>query len=376
LSDTPSLKITEVNTSTEFFALENVWKQLLTKCDHTVFSTWEWVSTWWRNFNEGKKLRVIYIEQDGRVIALAPMMYSVDSHFGLRTGTIEFLGSPQSDYNNFLISERQEECQGLFIQYLEKSTENWALIDLQHVPSNADHMDGIKDLLHCRPMCDCYYIPLPSSYDAFLKGLGSSVRYKLRKDARRLSDAFDVTFEDCSGKESVEYGMSCLFSLHQKRWLEKGQKGAFNEANLRNFHQDIAKIFGEKGWLNLKLLKISGKPIAAIYGFKYGGKFYQYLNGLDPNPQYFKYGIGNQLMAHNIADCIDCGLREVDLLRGDEPYKTRWTQYKRKNFEFLYVKPFTGQVTMGLLNFSKKTPIPILYEKLRTHHSGPFLRLN
>jgi CelD/BcsL family acetyltransferase involved in cellulose biosynthesis len=363
LSDMPPMKINEVNSSSEFFALEPIWKDLLTKCDHTIFSTWEWLSTWWRAFNQGKKLKVLYIESDGRVIALAPMMYSVDSHFGLRRGTIEFLGSPQTDYNNFIISERHEECQSLLIQYLKKSTENWASINLEHVPSDASHINGMKGLIS-HPICNCYYIPLPSSYQSFLEGLGSNTRYKLRKDARHLSEAFDVTFEDCSNKESVQHGMSWLFCLHQKRWIEKGEKGVFDQETLRNFHQDIAKVFSENGWLNLRLLKISDTPIAAIYGFKYCGKYYQYLNGLDPSPQYLKYGVGNQLMAHNIAHCIDCGLREVDLLRGDEPYKARWTQHKRINFGFFHVKPITGQVTIGLLNFPRRTLAPSLYEKL------------
>jgi CelD/BcsL family acetyltransferase involved in cellulose biosynthesis len=124
--------------------------------------------------------------------------------------------------------------------------------------------------------------------------------------------------------------MQLLFKFHQKRWRSKGLPGAFADARFRNFHLDIAKTFALKGQLGLFLLKLSGKPIAAIYGFKDQTKFYQYLSGFDPD--YSKYSVGNQLTAYVMEKCIDDGLLEFDFMRGGEAYKDRWKTLSRWNY--------------------------------------------
>jgi CelD/BcsL family acetyltransferase involved in cellulose biosynthesis len=303
---------------------------------------------WWKHFSNGKKLKILLVEDGHEIIAIAPMMFSIHSNLGFKRGALEFLGTPESDYSNFLITRDYKQCQKLLLSYLKKSSENWASIDLMAVPSHANNIEDLAIDLSSHFLCNCYYLPLPKTFNEFLENLGHNTRYKLRKDMRRLSQNFKIEFIDCSATQSIQYGINCLFNLHQKRWVEKGYEGAFADSRIREFHQEIAHVFANKEWLGLSILKLSDVEVAAIYGYKYNGKFYQYLNGVDPNPDYFKYGVGNQLTAHNISNCIDRGLFEVDFLRGDEPYKTRWTKQKRKNIEFTHYKPFVGKPTTAM----------------------------
>jgi hypothetical protein len=51
----------------EFQSLEDRWNITLKDSpSKTIFSTWEWLSTWWKHFGEGKKLVILLIENKNR----------------------------------------------------------------------------------------------------------------------------------------------------------------------------------------------------------------------------------------------------------------------------------------------------------------------
>ena len=41
---------------------------------------------------------------------------------------------------------------------------------------------------------------------------------------------------------------------------------------------------------------------------------------------------------HVVEECIQKGLREYDLLRGGEPYKSDWNTKNRKNLEVRFIR--------------------------------------
>jgi hypothetical protein len=44
------MKIVEINDYAGFLSLKERWNEVLQRCNHTIFSTWEWLSTWWNHF--------------------------------------------------------------------------------------------------------------------------------------------------------------------------------------------------------------------------------------------------------------------------------------------------------------------------------------
>ena len=92
------MRVIEVNKYSDFLALEEKWQDVLEKCNYyTVFSTWEWLSIWWKHFGKGKRLVLLLAEENDKIVGIAPLMYSVHKMFGLRMGKIEFIGTPDSD---------------------------------------------------------------------------------------------------------------------------------------------------------------------------------------------------------------------------------------------------------------------------------------
>lgn len=326
------MRITEINSYSDFIALKDRWSDVLQRGEHSVFSTWEWLLIWWKNFGKNKKLLLLLAEEDNKILAIAPLMYSVSKMFGLRIGKIGFIGTPESDYSDFILTEKSRECLELFLNYLNNIPEKWGYIELTDIPENATCIPALRKISkNLRPVHSCPYVPLSESYETYLSNLSRNFRKDLRNNFRRLEKDFKVDFVDCSEVQSCAEGMNQFFKLHQERWESKGDLGALSNQRTRNFHLDIARSFSKKGWLSLFLVKLSGEPAAASYGFKYESKRYSYLSGLDP--RYSKYGIGNVLKAYTIEKCIQEGLTEFDFMRGAEAHKDRWNTMAKWNLE-------------------------------------------
>jgi len=345
------MKIIEINSFKDFLSIKKEWDDLLVETNNSIFSTWEWLSACWKHFGKNAELLLLLAEDNNEIIGIAPFMYSVHPILGLRYGKIEFIGTPVSDYNDFIVKRKTEECIRLFIDYLNQIPQKWVSIQLTDVPEDSkflqvyhENSDNIR-LLHV-----CPYILLPNSYETFVKNL----KRNLRKDLLRAKNLSERTFKveclDSSKSELIADGMQHFFVLHEMRWRSKGLPSALTDLKSHSFNLDIAKSFSQKGWLGLYLLKFSGEPVAALYGFKYKHTYYAYLSGF--NPEYYKYSPLNLLRAYVIEECIKQELKKFDFLRGSEEYKYRWTRLRPKwNFKIIMPRRnFLGSFRTWLYN--------------------------
>lgn len=328
----------ELNDFSEFEDLKGDWNQMLQKSrDNCVFSTWEWLWCWWKHFGKGRHLRILIAQEKDEIFGIAPLMLSKYSF--LRLGNLhkmEFIGTPHSDYNNFILLKKEKECLNLFLNHLLEFS-NWDLLELRDIREGSISANALQDLcasqiskLKLRVSTLCPYINLPTSTEVFVNRLSRNMRRNLRKRMRKLREKYKVEVKIQRDFGSVEEAMEIFFKLHQKRWSSKGKPGAFISEAFRAFHRELAEIFDEKGWLALYFLTVNDEPVAAVYSFDYNEKKYGYLTGFDPD--FGPYGVGNLLKMYVIEECVRTGFREYDLTRDFEPYKANWATGVRKNF--------------------------------------------
>lgn len=332
-----SVKITEVRNYSDFLALEDFWKDLLKYSSHTIFSTWEWISTWWKYFGKENNLKILLAMDKEQLVGIAPLM--VSQHQFLfnfnKIREIEFIGRGNADYNTFIFKSGMNKIPNFFINHL-LGVSDWdiiTLLDMSEEGSSADFLQSINNKfpnfkLNISNFCP--YIDLPSSLPSYTMSLSRNLRKNLKKRMKRLESQYKVEFKTQHDFASVRDAMEIYFNLHDKRWQsKKGQSISLSKIN-RDFHLELAKTFDEKKWLALYFLTVDDEPIAAVYSFDYDLKKYGYNTGFDP--EFSKYGIGSLLKTYAIKESIKKGFREYDLLRGNEPYKTNWATGVRKNY--------------------------------------------
>ena len=325
------MKIKVVESYSDFLEAREIWEEALSRSDHTIFSTWEWLSTWWKYWGNGRRLLILIAEHDGKVLGIATLMRSTYKMMGLQIAKIEFIGTPNSDYHDFLLTDKKQECIDLFVNYLKNLDTAWDCLDLVDFPENAQYLPLLSKSLkkNLTQFHDCPFMGLPKTYELLINGLSRNQRKNIYRSGRRLKEMFEVEFVDYSQLESFPEGMRFLFDLHQKRWQSRGLPGIFADRKVRDFNFEVSKKLFQRKWLSLFLLRLSGKPVSAAYGFKYRSKFCEYATGFEPS--YNKYNVGNLLRAHMINQFIQEGLTEFDFMRGAEEYKERWNTSIRWN---------------------------------------------
>ena len=371
------LGITEINTFDQFKELRDEWDKVLEKSiDNNPFLTWEYLSTYWKHFRKDKKLRILCIEDENEIIAIAPLRRSRYSFVGpLGYDVIEPLGyrglTPEgADYTGLILAKREAECLQLFLNHLVEH-DDWDFIYLMDVPETSINPNLLAKASKAIPLkfvlekgAICPYISIPNSMDTFLKELKGKFRKNLRRCMRNLEkDYHRVELKRYDEFGSVEEAMKIYFELHQKRWKPKHMSGVFNTQEVRNFYIDVAKLFADNGWLALYFLTANDEPIATQYCFEYKQKMYYALGGFDPD--YSQYSVGNLTLVKVIEKCIEKKIEEYDLLKGGEPYKFDWTEKYRRNLGIRFVnKRFTSNLYHWGIRTVKQTKMDKLLGRI------------
>lgn len=285
------------------------------------------------------------VENNNEILALAPLVYSKYSLFGLGNfEKISFAGTPETDYTDFIIKGKKKKYLELLFDYLNKHYE-WDYINLKDIPETTASINLLRKSLKKRVpyykerVCVlCPYLPLPNSMEGFMIRLSKNMRGNLRKKYRKLRDKYRIRLKRYDEIGSIKEAMKIFFNLHQKRLKVKEIFGDFMELKKshRNFYVDIAENFAKKDWLGLYFLTSDDEPIATLFGFEYGEKMYSYLPAW--NPEYYRYSVGNLMHMIVIEECIRRGFKEYDMMRGDVQNKNRFATINRKNIEISIIR--------------------------------------
>jgi CelD/BcsL family acetyltransferase involved in cellulose biosynthesis len=148
-----------------------------------------------------------------------------------------------------------------------------------------------------------------------------SMPAKLRKACHRAGLLGKVTFR------RVDHGdfstaLHTLFALHGKRWKSRGQPGVLADPRIIEFHEDVSREFARRRSLRLYVLWIGDQRAAVVYGFREHCRLHLYLQGIELALE--RVSPGMIALGHVVADALAEGIREIDFLRGGEPYKYQW----------------------------------------------------
>ena len=316
--------------------LETEWRLLAAVCPTaTVFQTFEWNSAWWRHFGKvwGRALRILtFRDAEGALVGLAPLMTSFWYATPLRR--LSFLGTGTSDYLDILAAPGWESTvsEG-FYAYLENSG-GWQIADFQQLRDGAllrGHPPTGGGRLHSFDAVGetCPYLALPSDWEMLLQSLGKKTRTNIGYYDRALQKVYAVEAAPVSGEAELDAELTHLFDLHQRRWNQRWLPGVFGGKRVQAFHRDAARRLLWQGWLRLFSLRLDGITQASLYCFAYGDRFCYYQGGFEPTLS--RLSLGTVLTARALQAAIGEDRAVFDFLRGDEPYKAKWTGASRVN---------------------------------------------
>lgn len=126
------MEITEGHTAESLSGLHAEWDALLVRCSHaTIYQTWEWNEAWWSIYKAGKRLRLLSIRLDGRLVGIAP--FYVSRHLGTPVRRLAFLGTGASDYLDMIADDEVTDLVLLVINDFLHRAHGFDFADLQQL---------------------------------------------------------------------------------------------------------------------------------------------------------------------------------------------------------------------------------------------------
>lgn len=162
---------------------------------------------------------------------------------------------------------------------------------------------------------------LPEDHAQYVASRPGKVRSTIKRRTRQLTALGAVV--STAGADDLDRAMRAFFELHDLRWSEES---GFLEASER--FREVMRAAVERGEARINELRLeSGETIAVEIDFRVGDRLFFYQSGRRTEHEW--RGCGTVLRAGIIEAAIGEGIREYDMLRGSEPYKTEWATTRR-----------------------------------------------
>jgi CelD/BcsL family acetyltransferase involved in cellulose biosynthesis len=341
-----ALTIEQVTTVEALDERRREWHALLAACPTPViFLTPEWITTWWRRFGDDdallgrKRLCVVFAWDGGRLVGMAPLMIHERRRFGLAVRILAFIGAGFGDYADFLVADDGPAVLRAMWEHLH-ARGGWdlgVLDDLAPFAKTAALLPslGLDGAIQFQTSVGnaCPYVSTLGSWDDYRTEIfehrlhGGRRRKNLRRQARQLASRGSVTLRVLRDARDIAGAIDGMAAVGRR--AASGTKNLFDEPRYRAFFTEFAGAAAERDWLRIWALELDRRWIAYYFGFQYARRCGLYNTAYDA--AFDAYSPGTQLFLRIVEQAFADGLDEVDFMRGDESYKSRWATDVRHN---------------------------------------------
>jgi CelD/BcsL family acetyltransferase involved in cellulose biosynthesis len=289
------------------------WGRLAERAGH-VFATREWLLTWWRHYGKARRQLIGLARARGDLVAIVPLYEWWERGIPV----LRFVGHGPSDQLGPICAPLSNgpthvgvgRTMGAvplrrFVLLAEQVAADQRFGDLTGARSLYREASPVLRFEH-------------DSWDEFARSRGRNFRQQARRFPRKLSELGNVSYRLTTDPERLHPDLDTLFRLHRQRWGSAAS--AFLAAE--QFHRDFATRAFRRGWLRLWFLEIDGRPVAALYGFRFAGSESAYQAGRDL--AFEQHPVGFVLLMHAVREALADGMSEYRLLRGGTPFKERF----------------------------------------------------
>lgn len=308
--------------TTEIEHLAEEWHQLLaeTHCDR-AFSSATWYLTSCRS-DPPDALRVMTARRRGVLTGVLPMV--------VRGEQLTF-NDNLANYQDLIAKKDDEETLAGLLDYAFRSLDERFSLKLEDIRSDANLIAALTLLFpdfgfdHLDSFRDCCHIRLEGDYEDYLATKSSNFRSHLRRAQRKATrDGIHMRELLPHHLEPASLPDKFLF-FHMQRF---GHKSCFTRPAEEAFaHQALPALFREGRLRVFGLFRedeLQGIDLNMVGRRSLGSWNGGYLTEMQP------WSPGKLMLINAIKTAVAEGLGEVDLLRGNQPWKLHWATGKHQ----------------------------------------------
>lgn len=330
----------------------------------TPFARWAFHRAWWDAYGDNAhEETVVLVPADGpddaAPVGIAPLMHrhevepgDLDLRTTMRHGheapltavapdakAMFFGASYHADYATLLAApDDLVAAADALADYLAGTGDPdhpkpWDVVDLRRLRCGDPAADALAEAFGRREIargwtlnmeredvCPVVTLPVDGDLETYFATLDKKGRHEIRRKVRRAEAVGEVRLDDAPDPRA---DLDAFIDLHQKRW---GADGLFPDtpggAQSRVFFRRLFELFGPDDVLRLAFLTVGGRRVAAGISFETRDTAYYYNAGVDPEARDLSPGV--VMVERFVRRALARGIRSLDFLRGDEPYKYEW----------------------------------------------------
>ena len=285
--------------------------------------------SWWLAGAGGSGRHFLLVVDDARLLG----GLALEKRHPMRTVRMMGDGSLCPDHLDLLAAPGHEATVvGLLRDWLCRP--GGRFLDLQGIRAGSRLIEALPGRVRRQPMAVAPFARLPDSPEVYRATLPSQFRKNLRVSAKRLA-AEGVTHQAIRGRTVIQR-LDTLRELHQSQW---GSRSHF----LPVFDRFAAGFAGGCAADEVVVHELGNDNlvVATVTAFEVAGRVSLYQGARLTDRRWRDATI--VLLAAIIDDACARGFKEVDFLRGDEPYKGRFTPNHREMLRLVAGKGVVGR---------------------------------
>lgn len=323
------------NPVSQFDRVKEIWILLQQKCPHAYWLSWAWTEIWIKELPPDSKLSlVVGFNNEFPVIAFFIGYNETIRHryFKVRQIALNQTLIPRFDvviyveYNAILIDpEITISLESLLELIPIKLWDEFVMIRFAPMYQPNLHLnDCLKkkyDISLTRQ--DSYYVNLDKvrrNNNDYLALLTPNRRNQIRRSLKEYEKFGKIQIIIAESTENALNILDELIQLHQKRWTERGERGAFSTEYDIEYHRSLICKRFEHGEIQLIKICAGDYTIGCVYNFIYRGNVLQVQGGFNYLPgNVYRPGFVCHYLA--ILHNAEIGLDSYDFLADSTDYK-------------------------------------------------------
>lgn len=305
----------------------------------SVACSWRWTETWLEHYGEVVAHRFAVAEAGGRprgivLVTRGPARW--DGPVRIRTVHLGTAGEPRGEgvyveYNRVLAHPSYSAGFAAALIDALSQERGWDELNLDGFGREA-----LDPFLRASPGLRLNVVASPATElakaadadGAVLTLLKSGTRRKVRRSVEALGE-LETEWASSPGHALDILGE--LVELHQRRWTDAGEPGAFASSRFRAFHAALVPRLLEGDSVILFRVRARQGTVGCLYHYVEGNRALFYQSGLRPFPD-SRISPGFVCFALCMQACYERGLTEYDFLAGDSRYKRDLATTSRELF--------------------------------------------
>jgi CelD/BcsL family acetyltransferase involved in cellulose biosynthesis len=322
------MEVQEINSREGLEGLASLWNALAERANPSLLQSHGWFSSCAGALARGERLKVLLLQEDGKVTGIAPLLERSTSlrHFPLKQ--VGFLDNDLTPFCDFLLLQPESGVRAI-VDYLVKSG-GFDLLRFNRMLPSSPNLPALKRELERRGMAthenavaEVVVLHIAGDWDAFYNAKSRKFRMTRRSIANKIARLGKISVECAETPEQLKPALAAVLELSALGWKRLKDRDRLGEDIERRLLTSLVEGAGSRHNVRIWLLRKDQDAIAAEFHLVDGGTAYGLRAQYDP--QYFSHSPGRALDYEVVERLFKAGFGTYDMGPGVAEYKRNWS---------------------------------------------------